>query len=174
MPVISRARWQRSRPLSAKYSDVEDCKSHRSVHGSCSGMRVSGHTGRCRAAQHSAIWLRSSAAESPRGARTRAERWISPTEYDFIGLGWATNAFCFGFQRHRGREPLIGVRNSDSSRLPRGPRPRYANWRFLADLSGLRRMGYWTKIEGMLKCVSAGYEKPYGMAPYGEPSLAWP
>ena len=69
--------------------------------------------------------------------------------------------FVGALKRRSKREPLIGVRFSDSSRdLRRGSRgARSANPAILADLSGLRRLGYWTKIKRMLKCVSVGYEK---------------
>ena len=69
--------------------------------------------------------------------------------------------FVGALKRRSKREPLIGVRFSDSSRdLHRGSRgARSADPAILADLSGLRRLGYWTKIKRMLKCVSVGYEK---------------
>jgi len=59
------------------------------------------------------------------------------------------------------REPLIGVRFSDRSRVPCWSRtlPARTSPRFLADLSGFWRSGYWTKLKRMLKCVSVGYEK---------------
>lgn len=92
-----------------------------------------------------------------------------------------TKHFASALERRSARGPLIGAEISDSSRGPRGsaapcaynsagsvPVP------VRADLSGLRRLGYWTKMKRMLKCVSVGYENLTRLLSYGEPRLPWP